>query len=182
MYQSERYITRYHRYHYTCSTEVKFSIQNFFNKCDQIRSDFGATFTEVIINKKLHFSCSVCLTFFFRKYEPGRSYFESSSTTRSTYRSSHQRCSIKKLFLKFSQNSQGNTCARVSFLIKLQVEPCNFVKKETLTQAFSCEFCEIYNNTFFTKTSGRLLLNLLTASTRFISLAFSQGYRQRPVA
>ena len=31
-------------------------------------------------------------------------------------RSSHQRCSIKKVFLEFSQNPQENTCARVSFL------------------------------------------------------------------
>ena len=32
-----------------------------------------------------------------------------------------QRCSVKKVFLEISQNSQENTCARVSFLIKLQV-------------------------------------------------------------
>ena len=31
-----------------------------------------------------------------------------------------QRCSVKKVFLEISQNSQGNTCARDSFLIKLQ--------------------------------------------------------------
>ena len=31
-----------------------------------------------------------------------------------------QRCSIKKMFLKNSQNSQENTCAIASFLIKLQ--------------------------------------------------------------
>ena len=31
-----------------------------------------------------------------------------------------QRCSLKKLFLEISQNSQENTCARLSFLIKLQ--------------------------------------------------------------
>ena len=31
-----------------------------------------------------------------------------------------QRCSIKKVFLETSQNSQGNTCARDPFLIKLQ--------------------------------------------------------------
>ena len=31
-----------------------------------------------------------------------------------------QRCSVKKAFLKISQNSQENTCARVSFLIKLK--------------------------------------------------------------
>ena len=33
-----------------------------------------------------------------------------------------QRWSVKKLFLKISQNSQENTCARVSFLIKLQAQ------------------------------------------------------------
>ena len=31
-----------------------------------------------------------------------------------------QRYSVKKVFLEVSQNSQENTCARVSFLIKLQ--------------------------------------------------------------
>ena len=31
-----------------------------------------------------------------------------------------ERCSVKKVFLKISQNSQKNTCARISFLIKLQ--------------------------------------------------------------
>ena len=28
---------------------------------------------------------------------------------------------------------------------------CSFIKKETLTPVFSCEFCEIYKNTFFTE-------------------------------
>ena len=31
-----------------------------------------------------------------------------------------QRYSAEKVFLEISQNSQGNTCARVSFLITLQ--------------------------------------------------------------
>ena len=31
-----------------------------------------------------------------------------------------QRCSVNKVFLEISQNSQENTCARVSFFIKLQ--------------------------------------------------------------
>ena len=57
------------------------------------------------------------------------------------------------MFLKISQNSEENTCARVSFLIKLQTLAYNFIEKETLTQVFSCEFCEIFKNTFFT---GRL--------------------------
>ena len=28
-------------------------------------------------------------------------------------------------------------------------EACNFIKKETLAQVFSCEFWEIFKNTFF---------------------------------
>ena len=31
-----------------------------------------------------------------------------------------RRCSVKRVFLEISQSSQENTCARVSFLIKLQ--------------------------------------------------------------
>ena len=30
-------------------------------------------------------------------------------------------------------------------------EACNFIEKETLTQVFSCEFCKISKNTFFTE-------------------------------
>ena len=50
-----------------------------------------------------------------------------------------QRCSVKKVLLKISQNSHP--------------EACNFIKKETLTQMLSCEFCEIFNNAFVYKTS-----------------------------
>ena len=32
-----------------------------------------------------------------------------------------QRCSVKKVFLETSQNSEEKTCVRVSFLIKLQL-------------------------------------------------------------
>ena len=35
-----------------------------------------------------------------------------------------QTCSVKKLILEISQNTQENTCARVSFLIKLQAVGC----------------------------------------------------------
>ena len=61
-----------------------------------------------------------------------------------------QRCSVKKASLEISQNSQENTCVRVSFLIKLQA--CNFIKKETLAQVCFCEFWEISKNTFFYRT------------------------------
>ena len=61
------------------------------------------------------------------------------------------------VFLEISKNPQENTCARVSFLIKLP-QVCNFIKKETLTQVFSCEFYEISTNTFFTEHFWWLLL------------------------
>ena len=62
------------------------------------------------------------------------------------------------VLLEISQNSQENTCARVFFLIKL---PCNFIKKETLAQVLSWEFCEISKNTpFLQNTSGQLLIDL----------------------
>ena len=56
---------------------------------------------------------------------------------------------LQKVFLEISQNSQENTCARVSFSIKLQAEPGNFIKKETLAQVFSYELCEVSENIFF---------------------------------
>ena len=65
-----------------------------------------------------------------------------------------QRCSVKRLFLEISQNSQENICARVSFLIKLQaigLRPAT-LKKEALAQVFFCEFCEICKRSFFYKT------------------------------
>ena len=43
-----------------------------------------------------------------------------------------QRCSFKKVFLEISQNSQENTCVRVSSLIKLLSEACNFKAKKRL--------------------------------------------------
>ena len=69
------------------------------------------------------------------------------------------------MLLEILQNSQENTCAKFSFLIKLQAETCNFIKKETLAQVFSCEFCEISKNTFFAehlrKTASVFLLVLI---------------------
>ena len=48
---------------------------------------------------------------------------------------------FKKVFLKSLQNSLASTCSRVSFAIKLQASAYNFIKKVTLAQVFSGEFC-----------------------------------------
>ena len=66
-----------------------------------------------------------------------------------------------KVFLKFSQNSQESTCARV------------FIKKETLAQTFSCEFGEIFKNTFFYRTP------LVDASTLAVFCKKSHSYKFR---
>ena len=55
------------------------------------------------------------------------------------FRISHQRCSIRP-------------------------EACNFIKKETLAQVFSCKFCEISKSTFFKNTSGQMLLCFMAFS------------------
>ena len=60
-----------------------------------------------------------------------------------------------KVFLEISQNLQENTCARP--------EACNFIKKETLAQAFCCELYEISKNILFIE-------HLCT--TAFISMDF----------
>ena len=50
----------------------------------------------------------------------------------------NRRCSVKTVFLKILQNSQENTCARVSFLIKLQALDSNLreSKEALLFQKF----------------------------------------------
>ena len=63
----------------------------------------------------------------------------------------------KKGVLKTSKKSQENTCARVTFLIKLHASLIFYIrawrwihtvkketlKRETLAQVYSCEFCQI---------------------------------------
>ena len=51
-----------------------------------------------------------------------------------------QRYAMKKMFLEISQNSQVN-----------RPQACNFIKKETLAQVFSCEFCIIPKTPFLTE-------------------------------
>ena len=54
--------------------------------------------------------------------------------------------------LKISQNPQENTCARVYFFQQsCSLQEWNFIKKEAMVQVFSCEFCEIFKDIFFTE-------------------------------
>ena len=61
-------------------------------------------------------------------------------------------CSLKKVFLQISQNSQETTVTESLFLIKLQAEACNFIRKENLAQMFSWNFATFLRTTFLYKT------------------------------
>ena len=92
------------------------------------------------------------------------------------------------MFLEIWQNSQENTCARVSFLIKSsrlllfykidvlknfadftwkQPRSVTLIKK-TPVQVLSCEFCEIFKNPFWQNTSGRLFLDFFHSLNCFL--------------
>ena len=65
-----------------------------------------------------------------------------------------QRCSVRKMFFKISQDSQENTCDRVSFFISYRPEACNFIKKETLAQVLPGNFANLFRTSFLQNTSG----------------------------
>ena len=63
-----------------------------------------------------------------------------------------RRCSIKIVFLEILQTSQENTCARLSFLIKLQagLRPAALLKKRPWHWCFPVNFAKL--NTFSYRT------------------------------
>ena len=70
-----------------------------------------------------------------------------------------QRCSVKKVFLKISQNSQENTCTRVSFLIKLQ-RPTTSLKQRLWHRSFPVNFAKFLRTPIFIEHLWWLLLKL----------------------
>ena len=92
-------------------------------------------------------------------------------------RSSRPDVFCKKVFLEISKNSQENTGARASFLIKSQA--CSFIKKDALAQVFlSSEFYEIFKNTFSYRippvAASVCLLPFKSLCTVFLIPDFSQ--------
>ena len=67
-------------------------------------------------------------------------------------RSSHQRCSVRKDVLRnFPKFTGKHLCQSLFFNKVAGLRPATLLKKETLAQVFSCEFCENSKNTFFTE-------------------------------
>ena len=56
-------------------------------------------------------------------------------------------------------NSQENACARVSFLIKLQDQAWNIIKKETLAQVFPVNFAKCLRTVFITEQNIWVSIN-----------------------
>ena len=71
-----------------------------------------------------------------------------------------QKSSVKTVFLKSLQNSQESTCARVSFLIKLQAAPATLLKKRLWHRCFSVNFERFLRIPFFIEHLRWLLLTL----------------------
>ena len=63
----------------------------------------------------------------------------------------------KGVLRNFAEFTGKHLCHSL-FFNKVAGGACNFIKKETLAQMFSCEFCEISKNTFFTEHLRWLLL------------------------
>ena len=81
-------------------------------------------------------------------------YFKSIELGLSLRRSSHRRCSVRKCFLRnFAKFSGKHLHQRLFFSKFAGLSPQLYLKRvnSTPTQLFSCEFCKICNNTFFTK-------------------------------
>ena len=73
-------------------------------------------------------------------------------------RSSHRRCSIKKAVLKNFVTFTGSHLCWSLLLIKLQAWSSATLLKETPKQVFSCEYYEMFKNSFFIEHLWLLLL------------------------
>ena len=72
------------------------------------------------------------------------------SNSRNSYnRRSHRRCSIEIGVLENFTNFTGKHLCQSLLFSKVRPYACNFIKKETLALAFSCEFCEILRTPFY---------------------------------
>ena len=87
-------------------------------------------------------------------------------------------CSVKKVFLEISHDSQENTCVSDSFLIKLQARPATLLKKSLWHMCFPVNFPKSLRTPFFTEHLRWLLLyafhrGLIVKEKRLLSLSYS---------
>ena len=108
---------------------MKFSIKDFSSKCDKIRNFLN----EKSLMKNFIF-CAVPYPKTCNQKHPLDMFYKKKCSEK--FRKIHRKTPVPE----FPFNK-------------------NFIKKETLAQMFSCEFCEIFKNTIFQNTPVRLLLS-----------------------
>ena len=80
--------------------------------------------------------------------------------------------SVKKVFLKISQNSEENTCTRVSFLIKLKASGLQLYKKRDSSTGFFLRILRIfYKHLLVQNTSGGCFYTITVWVARYFYLA-----------
>ena len=78
-----------------------------------------------------------------------------------------QRCSVRNMFLEILQNSQKNTCVRVSFLIKLQTLGLQLYEKKRLWhRCFPVNFTKFLRKPFSQNTYGRYIFFCLISGNQ----------------
>ena len=73
-----------------------------------------------------------------------------------------QRCSLKKVFLEISQNSQENTCTRICFLIKETLLKQTLLKRRLRHRCFPVNLVKFLRTAFFIERLWWLLLKVRT--------------------
>ena len=150
---------------------MKFSIKDFFSKCDQIHRKLRIW--SHLLKKSLmeNFIFLGSASLFMKKDFQMELYNLLAKSSLDSYsvfliqescifqKQLLKSCSVKKVFFGSPQNSQENTC-----------EACTFLKREALAQVFSCEFCEISKNTFFIEHLCWLLLHFWSLLCKFSKL------------
>ena len=113
---------------------------NFFSKCDQI------IFTEEILNEKLHFFCNAFFEINVQYYRVPLLHcclynFNTSKSNMNNllFGLVFNKQTIKQVITKPVLSSNSKSIHPDVFCKK---GACNFIKKETLVQVSSCEFCK----------------------------------------
>ena len=81
-----------------------------------------------------------------------------------TVRSSHRRCSIKKLFLKISQYPQETPVLESLFKKVAGLQACNFIKKRSQHRCFPMNIAKLLRLTILKSIGKRLLFNCFNGS------------------
>ena len=90
---------------------------------------------------------------------------------------------LSSMFLEMQWNAvtkEISICdSSKSYFSNQSFRSCNFIKKETLTGMFSCDFCEISKNTFFTENLWCLLLVVTMHYIPVFLAAIRKAFRKK---